>query len=68
MLPANVILIVAGIACLVLSGLAMYKLSPREGKPPSALMSTESRSTAVAMSVFILFIAGGVMLAKGIFS
>jgi len=68
MIPTSVILTVTGLACVLLSGFAMYKLSPREGKPPSAWMKTESRATGVALGVFVLFIAGGVLLAKGIFA
>jgi hypothetical protein len=64
--PASTLLIVSGVVCLGLSGLAMLKSVPREGKPAPSWVSTESRATFVALSVMILGLAGIVLLAKGI--
>jgi hypothetical protein len=44
----------------------MYKMIPRHGRPPFALMRTESGETAVALSQFILMIAGLAFFAKAI--
>jgi hypothetical protein len=66
MIPASMILVASGIACLALSGLAMFKAMPREGKPAPSWVSTESRATLVALTVMILGLAGAVLLVKGI--
>ena len=62
-----ILLIVAGAICVLLSGVMVYKLPPREGRPPSAWASTEARATASAMLTMILFCTGAVLVAKGIF-
>lgn len=60
-------LLIAGIICVALSGFMVYKLPPREGKPPSAWTSTELRAMSSAMLMLVLFFAGGIMVAKAIF-
>jgi len=45
----------------------MYKLTPREGRPPSPWMKTEFRAMSLAMLVLMLLFAGVTLLAKGIF-
>lgn len=67
MIPVSAVFIVCGLVCLFVSGLIMYKLIPREGRPPSPWMKTESGETAVALGQFILLVAGIALLAKGIF-
>ncbi|HEX6298492.1 MAG TPA: hypothetical protein VFZ74_18135 [Burkholderiales bacterium] len=44
----------------------MYKLVPREGQPPSAWTKTDFRATTLAMSQFVLLVAGIALVAKGI--
>ena len=61
------LLIVAGAICVLLSGLMVYRLPPREGRPPSAWTRTETRAMASAMLTMILFCTGAVLVAKGIF-
>lgn len=67
MLSASVVLIACGVVCLCVSGFMMYKLMPREGRPPSAWLQTEFGETSLALGQFILLIAGLALLAKGIF-
>jgi len=66
-LHMSAILVVSGIVCLSLSGLMMYKLTPREGRPPSPWTSTEFRAMSVALSVLVLLLGGVALLVKGIF-
>jgi hypothetical protein len=66
-MPDTTILLVAGMICVVISGYMVYKLPPREGKPPSAWTRTETRAMGSAMLVLILFFAGAIMVAKAIF-
>ena len=61
-----VVLVVLGAVCLVVSGFLMYKMIPREGQPPFAWMTTESGETAMALSQFILMVAGLAFFAKAI--
>lgn len=63
----TVILLIIGIICVLLSGLMVYKLPPREGKPPSAWTRTEARAMSSAMLTLILFFAGAIMVAKAVF-
>jgi hypothetical protein len=63
---AAAVLVVLGAACLVVSGALMYKMIPREGKPPFVWMRTEAGETAMALSQFILMIAGLAFFAKAI--
>jgi hypothetical protein len=67
MLPTNTILVISGIVCVGVSGLAMYMAIPREGKPPSAWTKTELRASSLALCVIILLLAGVTMIVKGIF-
>lgn len=66
MLSASAVLIACGIVCLCVSGFMMYKLVPREGRPPSPWLRTEAGETGLALGQFILMIAGLALLAKGI--
>ena len=63
---ATVLFLVLGAACLLVSGFLMYKMIPRRGRPPFAPMQTESGETAVALTQFILMIAGLAFFAKAI--
>lgn len=67
MMPTSIILIVSGIMFLSLAALMMYKLPPREGRPPSPWTATEFRATSAAILWVILLLAGVGLLAKGIF-
>lgn len=66
MTSASGILIVLGIVCLLLSGLMMYRLMPREGRP-SPWTRTDFGQTSAALTQFILLVAGIALLVKGIF-
>ena len=63
---ATVILVSSGIACLLVSGLMMSKLTPRGGRAAPAWMKTEVGQTALALGLFVLMIAGVTMLAKAL--
>jgi hypothetical protein len=63
---ATAVFLVLGAVCLLVSGFLMYKMIPRRGRPPFAPMRTESGETAVALSQFILMIAGLAFFAKAI--
>ena len=67
MFTTSATLTIAGILCLLLSGVAMYRLTPRDGKPPSWWTSTDMRATTVTMALLVLMLAGVGMLAKAIF-
>jgi hypothetical protein len=67
MISTSVILVVSGGICLSLTGLIVYSLLPRDGRPPSPWTSTDFRATSVAMLLLILLLAGASLLAKGIF-
>ena len=62
----NTILILAGGISILLSGFLFYIVAPGEGKPPSALTSTEFRASSVGVLMLMLLIAGVVMLLKGV--
>lgn len=64
---AAIILVLGGIVCLILSGFMMYKLMPRDGRPPPAWMKSENGETAMALGQFILMVAGVALLAKALF-
>ena len=68
MLAQKAILILSGFACLALFGLAVYTLMPREGKPASALTSTETRSTVVTLALLVFFVFGIGLFVKGVFA
>ena len=63
---ARMILVISGTVCLLLCGLTLYKTMPRDGRPPSAWTSTETRAVSVAMLVLVLLLGGITMLAKGL--
>ena len=64
---ATVILVASGIACLLVAGLMMSRLTPREGRVTPAWMRTEFGQTASALGFFMLALAGIALLAKAIF-
>ena len=68
MLAQKAILILSGLACLGLFGLAVYVLIPREGKPASVLTSTETRSTVVTLALLVFFVFGIGLFVKGVFA
>jgi hypothetical protein len=61
----NVVALLAGVACLVVSGFVLRKAMPRDGRT-SALVSTELRANAVAIGLLVLMIAGVGLIAKGV--
>jgi hypothetical protein len=63
----NAVLAVSGIVCLLISGLMMYNMVPREGKAPPAWMKTNSGETGMALTQFMLMVAGLALLAKAMF-
>jgi hypothetical protein len=66
-MSTSAMLILGGVVCLALGGFTIYKTMPREGKPPTAWTSTETRATGMAMLVLVFLLAGVTMLLKGIF-
>jgi hypothetical protein len=66
MTSTAVVLVVLGAVCLLASGFLMSKMIPRQGQPPFAWMKTESAETAMALSQFILMIAGLAFFAKAL--
>jgi hypothetical protein len=62
----NLVLVFAGILCVLLGSGLFYKTVPREGKPESAWTKTEGRVITTVMSVLILVLGGIVMFLKGI--
>lgn len=68
MTASSALLILSGILCLGLSGLAMYTIAPREGKPLSFWTKTETRSTSVTLLLLVFVVFGIGLLAKGIFA
>ena len=64
---ATVILVSSGIVCLLVSGLMMSKLTPREGQVAPAWMRTEFGQTAMALGLFVLMLTGIALLAKAFF-
>jgi len=67
MLAEKSLFILSGLACLCLFGFAVYTLSPRDGRPQSALISTETRSTIVTLSLLVFLVFGIGLFVKGIF-
>ncbi|MEW5863710.1 MAG: hypothetical protein AB1773_08970 [Pseudomonadota bacterium] len=63
---AGVVLFLSGIVCLIVSGFMMYKLIPREGRPPPAWMKSETGETVMALGQFILLVVGVALLAKAV--
>lgn len=66
MLAQKSMLILSGLACLALFGFAVYSLVPREGKTPSALTNTETRSTVVTLALLVFFVFGIGLFVKGV--
>lgn len=64
----STLMVIAGIVCLLLGGLAIYKLRPQEGRPPSRWTQTDGAGTAVALGLMVVLLAGISLLVKGIFS
>lgn len=65
MLTTSVLKIVTGAACLALAVVAIRRLMPRQGRPPSAWTSTEMRASAVAIALLVLMVAGVGLLIGG---
>ena len=65
MVATSAVLIVSGLVCVVLAGLAVRYLIPREGRPTSAWTSTEARATTVVLVLMTLFVIGAGMVLKG---
>lgn len=68
MIPTSVILIVSGVACLGIFGFIAYTIRPRGENTTTFWTRTETRATASALGLLILFITGGSLVAKGIFA
>ena len=60
-----IILVLSGLVCLIATGLAMYKVMPRDGQPPSAWAGTDTRGTAVALGLLVLLLTGVSLVIKG---
>lgn len=60
--------IIAGIACIGLSGYTLYAVSPRDGRPATFWTRTEARSTTLALVLVTAFVMGGGLILKGILS
>jgi hypothetical protein len=54
-------MLVAGLVCLVMGVLALYKLAPRAGRPNIPWMDNEAMGITVAL-VLMALMAGGVAL------
>jgi hypothetical protein len=67
MLAEKSLFILSGLACLGLFCFAIYTLVPRDGKPQSALISTEARSTFVTLALLVFLVFGIGLFVKGIF-
>jgi hypothetical protein len=68
MILTSAAFIIAGIACIGLSGYTLYAVSPRDGKPATFWTRTEARSTALALVLVTAFVMGGGLILKGILS
>ena len=68
MVLTSAVFVVAGIACIGLSGYTLYAVSPREGKPATFWTRTEARSTALALVLVTAFVIGGGLMLKGFLS
>jgi hypothetical protein len=60
--------ILAGIACIGLSGYTLYVVSPKDGKPATFWTRTEARSTTLALLLVTAFVMGGGLILKGLLS
>ena len=68
MLAIKSLYILSGLACLTLFGFAIYALVPRDGRPQSALTSSETRSTVVTLALLVFFVFGIGLFVKGVFA
>ena len=59
------VFVVSGLSCFALSIFIFYSCRPRPGKPPSPLVSTDSRAMNLAVGVVVLLLAGITLLGKG---
>ena len=66
MISSSAVLVASGVVCLVISGYALYRMIPREGRPAAPWMNGESGETAMALGQFTLMVAGIALLAKGL--
>ena len=62
----NAGLVVAGLACMGLSGAVLYTAMPRAGRPVSFLTKTELRSTMLALGLVTSIVVGGGLVLKGL--
>jgi hypothetical protein len=60
----NIGILISGVVCLVISGLALFKLAPREGGQEHPWMERESVAVGVALAVVILMTFGVGLLFK----
>ena len=68
MVLTSAVFIIAGIACIGLSGYTLYAVSPKEGKPATFWTRTEARSTTLALVIVTAFVIGGGLMLKGFLS
>jgi hypothetical protein len=66
MTPESATFFASGGACLVVSVLAIYRFTPRNGSPASLWTRTEARATAVALALVIMLTASVALLVRGI--
>lgn len=67
-MATHAILILVGSGCLVIAFTALRALMPREGRPMSAWIGTETRATLVSISLLVLMVFGVMLVLKGAFS
>jgi hypothetical protein len=58
-------LVIAGVVCLVICGLAFFKLVPRDGQPPISWMDSDGAAVAVTLVMLILMTIGVGLLIRG---
>lgn len=63
----SAVLAVSGVVCLLISAFMLYKMVPREGNAAPAWMKTSSGETGMALTQFVLMVAGLALLAKAMF-
>jgi len=68
MVLTGAVFVVAGIACIGLSGYTLYAVSPKDGKPATFWTRTEARSTTLALVIVTAFVIGGGLVLKGFLS
>ena len=68
MVQTGAVLVLAGIACVGLSGYALYAVIPKEGKPATFWTRTEARSTTLTLVIVTAFVMGGGLFLRGILS